>query len=108
MNNKKGEWLLVHGENFMSIQPQYCCSMCEDIISTYYPPDVCEHCGSINEDKGNSISVSIEEKQDVLASLTPEEIEIIRIGIDVAQFECQLPETDESKEIKNLLTKLGL
>lgn len=60
MDNKKGEWLLVHGENFMSMQPQYCCSVCEDIISTYYPPDVCEHCGSINEDKGNSILVSME------------------------------------------------
>ena len=60
MTNKKGEWLLVHGENFMSIQPQYCCSVCEDMISTYYPPDVCEHCGSTNEYNGNSILVSME------------------------------------------------
>jgi len=58
--NKKGEWLLVYGENFMSMQPQYYCSVCKDMISTYYPPDVCEHCGSMNEDKGNSISVRME------------------------------------------------
>lgn len=56
---KQGEWLLVYGENFMSIQPQYCCSLCENMISTYYPPNVCEHCGSINKNKGNSILVSI-------------------------------------------------
>ena len=61
MNNRKGEWLLVYGENFMSIQPSYCCSVCKDMISTYYPPNVCEYCGSINENKGNSISVSIED-----------------------------------------------
>ena len=60
MNNKNGEWLLVEGENFMSIQPQYRCSVCGEVISTYYPPNVCEQCGSINEYKGNSISVSIE------------------------------------------------
>ena len=59
MSNKKGEWLLVYGENFMSIQPQYCCSVCEDIISIYCPPTVCEHCGSINKYKGNAISVSM-------------------------------------------------
>lgn len=56
----KGEWFLVHGENFMSIQPQYCCSECGDIISTYYPPDVCKHCGSTNECNGNAISISME------------------------------------------------
>ena len=61
MKNKKGEWLLVHGKNFMNIQPQYCCSVCKDMISTYYPPNTCRRCGSINEDKGNSISVSIED-----------------------------------------------
>lgn len=60
MNNKKCEWLLVRGENFMSLQPQYCCSVCKNMISTYYPPDVCEHCGSTNEYNGNSISVSME------------------------------------------------
>ena len=60
MNNKKGEWLLVCGENFMSMLPQYCCSVCRKMISTYYPPDVCEHCGSINEDKGNSVSARME------------------------------------------------
>ena len=57
MKNKKGEWLLVDGENFMSIQPEYCCSVCKDIISTYYPPRVCRNCGSVNEDNGNSILV---------------------------------------------------
>lgn len=61
MSNKKGEWLLVHGENFMSIQPQYCCSECDSMISTYDPPHVCDNCGSVNENKYNSISVSIEE-----------------------------------------------
>lgn len=59
INNKKGEWLLIDGENFMSLQPQYKCSVCGDIISTYYPPNVCEHCGSISEYKGNSIVVKI-------------------------------------------------
>ena len=61
MNNKNGEWLLVRGENFMSIQPSYCCSVCKDIFSTYDPPEVCKHCGSINKNKGNSISVRIED-----------------------------------------------
>lgn len=60
MNNKRGEWLLVDGENFMSIQPQYCCSVCKDMISTYYPPNVCIHCGAFNEYKGNLISVRME------------------------------------------------
>lgn len=60
MNNQKGEWLLVYGENFMNIQPEFCCSMCNDIVSTYCPTYVCKNCGSINEYKGNSISVSIE------------------------------------------------
>lgn len=59
MSDKKGEWLLVRGKNFMSLQPQYCCSLCENMISRYYPPDVCEHCGSTNEYNGNSISVSM-------------------------------------------------
>lgn len=104
----KGEWLLVSGENFMSLQPQYYCSECGDIISTYDPSNTCRHCGSINEYKGNSISVSIADEHDILVSLTPEEIEIIRIGIEVAQFESQLPETVECEEIKNLLVKLGL
>lgn len=62
MNNKKGEWLLVHGENFMSLQPQYRCSICNDIISTSNLPNECSQCGSINEYKGNSISVSIKEE----------------------------------------------
>lgn len=62
MKNKKGEWFLVYGENFMSIQPQYCCSVCEDIISTYNPPNVCKQCGSINEYKGNAVSISIEDE----------------------------------------------
>lgn len=57
--NKKGEWLLVDGENFMSMLPMYQCSVCGDIISTYYTSNVCEHCGSMNEDKGNSISISM-------------------------------------------------
>ena len=61
----KGEWLLVSGENFMSIQPQYCCSECGDIISTYDPSNTCRHCGSINEYKGNSISASIKDEQDI-------------------------------------------
>ena len=56
---KQGEWLLVDGENFMNIQPQFCCSVCKDMISTYYPPNVCRHCGSINKNKGNSILISI-------------------------------------------------
>ena len=60
MKNKKGEWLLVYGENFMSIQPQYCCSVCDNMISTYYPPDICKHCGSTNKYNGNLISVSME------------------------------------------------
>lgn len=59
MKNKKGEWLLVDGENFMSIQPEFCCSVCKDMISTYYPPDVCRHCGSVNKNKGNSILVKM-------------------------------------------------
>ena len=57
---KTGEWLLVHGENYMSLQPEFCCSKCHDIISTYYPPAVCEKCNSINEYKNNSISVKFE------------------------------------------------
>lgn len=61
----KGEWLLVCGENFMSLQPQYKCSVCTDIISTYDPPNVCEQCGSINKYKGNSILVSIKDEQDI-------------------------------------------
>lgn len=59
MNNKKGEWLLVSGKNFMSMQPQYYCSVCKNMISTYYPSDTCEHCCSTNEYKGNSIDVSM-------------------------------------------------
>ena len=59
MNNKKGEWLLVDGENFMSLLPMFYCSVCGDIISTYYPPNECENCGSVNIDKHNSISVSV-------------------------------------------------
>ena len=58
--NKKGEWLLVCSNDFMSIQPQYICSVCKDMISTYYPPDVCEYCGSANENKGNMKLVSVE------------------------------------------------
>lgn len=60
MSNKKGEWQLVRGANFMSMQPMYCCSVCNDITSTYYPPDKCEKCGATNVFKGNSISVSVE------------------------------------------------
>lgn len=60
MKNKKGEWLLVCGENFFSLQPEYCCSVCNDMISTYDPPNVCENCGSTNENKGNTISISME------------------------------------------------
>ena len=60
MKNKTGEWLLVNSMDFMSLQPQYKCSVCEDMISTYYPPNECRKCGSINEDKGNSIWVSME------------------------------------------------
>ena len=56
--NKKGEWLSVKG--IMSIQPMYCCSVCDDIISTYYPPNKCEKCGALNKFKGNSVSVEIE------------------------------------------------
>lgn len=59
MKNKKGEWLLVDGENFISIQPEFCCSVCKNMISTYYPPDVCRYCGSVNENKGNSILVKM-------------------------------------------------
>ena len=62
MKNKKGEWLLVHGENFMSLQPQYKCSVCGDIISTFEPSNVCRQCNSTNEYKGNSILASIEEE----------------------------------------------
>lgn len=61
MNNKKGEWLAVHSDDFFSLQPQYCCSVCNNMISTYSPPHVCENCGSVNENKYNSISVSIKE-----------------------------------------------
>ena len=61
MKNKKGEWLLVCGENFMSMLPMYQCSVCGDIISTYYPPNECGHCGSINEDEGNLVSANMEE-----------------------------------------------
>lgn len=60
MKNKKGEWLLVCSDDFMSIQPQYSCSVCRDIISTYYPPNECRKCGSINENKGNAIWVNVE------------------------------------------------
>lgn len=60
MKKKKGEWLLVRGENFMSIQPEFICSVCKNSISTYYPPYVCKHCGSTNTYKNNSISVSAE------------------------------------------------
>ena len=60
MKNKKGEWLLVHGKNFMSLQPQYYCNVCKNTISTYYPPKECEHCGSFNAYNGNSISLSAE------------------------------------------------
>lgn len=44
----------------------------------------------------------------MLVNLTDKEIEMISTGIYVAQTECQLPETDESDEVKNLLEKLGL
>lgn len=59
MSNKKGEWLLVCSNDFMSMQPQYCCSVCKDMISTYYPPNECRKCGSINEDKCNAIWVNM-------------------------------------------------
>ena len=61
--NKKGEWLLVHGENFDSLQPEFVCSICHNMIAGDYPPNVCEHCGSVNEFKGHSISVRIGEEQ---------------------------------------------
>ncbi len=57
---KTGEWLLVDGENFMHIQPEFCCSECHDMISTYYPPERCRKCNSINQYKNNKISVRIE------------------------------------------------
>lgn len=60
MSNKKGEWQLIAGENFKSIQPIYRCSVCKYLISTYYPPDKCEGCGATNKFKGNSVSVRIE------------------------------------------------
>ena len=62
---RKGEWLVVSGENFMSLQTQYQCSECGDMISTYYPPGACEHCGSINKYKGNLILASIKDEQDI-------------------------------------------
>ena len=44
----------------------------------------------------------------MIVNLTNREIEMIEYAIYVAQTECQLPETDESEEIRNLLEKLGL
>lgn len=41
-----------------------------------------------------------------LLILTEEEIEIIKTGIFVGQHECQLPETEDSEIIRNLLEKL--
>ena len=58
--NKKGEWLCVCSDDFTSIQPQCSCSLCGDMISTYYPPNECRKCGSINENKGNAILVTVE------------------------------------------------
>lgn len=59
-NHKKGEWLLVHGENFMSLVPMYYCDVCNNSISGYNPPILCPHCGSMNENKGNIIKVRME------------------------------------------------
>lgn len=42
----------------------------------------------------------------MLIDLTPNEIKILKIGIDVAQFECQLPDAKEDDEMKILLEKL--
>lgn len=62
MKRKKGEWLLVYGENFMSLTPMYCCDTCGNFISGYDPDEVCPGCGSINEYKGNVMKVSMEEE----------------------------------------------
>jgi rRNA maturation endonuclease Nob1 len=43
-----GKWVLVDNNSIMSIQPIYRCSVCNKNISTYYPPSVCEYCGSFN------------------------------------------------------------
>lgn len=57
---KKGEWLLVSGANYFSIQPMFCCDVCLDLISTFDPPERCPKCGSENVYKGNLKSVRIE------------------------------------------------
>lgn len=97
MRNKKGEWLLVSSENYFSLQPEYCCSVCKNMISTYYPPDVCKHCGSINEDKGNSISVSIEEDDDGFIVFSPNVLH------DKATLEAQKDAIDEINDLLNNL-----
>lgn len=60
--------------------------------------------GTLNENWKNYSDA--DDTREMLINLTPEEIEIIKIGIDVAQFECQLPEVDESEEMKTLMRKL--
>ena len=54
--DKKGEWLLVDGENFMSIIPMFSCSLCKNTVSTYTPPMYCPSCGSSNIYKLNRIT----------------------------------------------------
>lgn len=66
---KKGEWLLVLGENYFSLIPEFCCSNCSDTISTYDPPKICRKCWSINEYKEKSIPARIEDLEESVNAL---------------------------------------
>jgi rubrerythrin len=49
----KGEWRLLHGENYFTFIPQFICSTCGNTRSTYYPPEKCPECNTENVYKGN-------------------------------------------------------
>ena len=43
---KTAEWLHLCSYDTKNHMPQCYCSRCGHVISAYYPPDTCEHCGA--------------------------------------------------------------
>ncbi len=59
---KKGEWIIVHPTDIMTMVPVWQCSNCNGIVDGYTPDKICLHCGSENEqDNGKSVELCLSE-----------------------------------------------
>ena len=60
---KKGEWVIVHPTDCMTMLPVYQCSNCGKLTSGYDPEPICIECESYNVKAINkSISIPIFDK----------------------------------------------